>query len=384
MDPRVAFIPLLILRFRHNSAARILTAKLLQDILACIHQTMALLDPVGTAEEERKQRKKLQNRLNQRARRLRLKEQNAMTDNAPVNFEVLRWRLDEADSGAHAARRKLDGDRSPHAGTSTSLGVFHEGLSLCRLVDEVENHIDSIILNSRRHLGQAYGSPGPLADQLFHLVQFNALRGLLENKQSLRDAAHFVTPGEAPYEPARPFLQLVYPGESALLETSNRLPASLRPTKLQMTKAHSSWIHLFPSPRMRDNLIRWEAHFDHAEFAQDVIGNLMDLSHFPKLQVGNAPLVTNWRINYPQEDEGEETAASRRNGLVLWGQAHVIDDWEVTPGFLRKWGWVLEGCHDMMEATNRWRMRRGEQPLYLELWPVGPSGNSSQARVSEV
>jgi hypothetical protein len=35
----------------------------------------------------------------------------------------------------------------------------------------------------------------------------------------------------------------------------------------------------------------------------------------------------------------------------------------VTPGFVRKWGWVLEGFQDLMLASNQWRAARGEVPL---------------------
>ena len=37
--------------------------------------------------------------------------------------------------------------------------------------------------------------------------------------------------------------------------------------------------------------------------------------------------------------------------------------WEATPGFVRKWAWVLENCHQLIDSTNRWRAKRDEKPL---------------------
>jgi hypothetical protein len=34
---------------------------------------------------------------------------------------------------------------------------------------------------------------------------------------------------------------------------------------------------------------------------------------------------------------------------------------------LKKWGWLLEGCEGVMEATNWWRASRGEEPLVVEI-----------------
>ena len=54
-------------------------------------------------------------------------------------------------------------------------------------------------------------------------------------------------------------------------------------------------------------------------------------------------------------------------GMLIWGEPWRIDGWEVTEGFLRKWGWLLKGCDEMIEASNRWRGLRGEEPLVVEV-----------------
>jgi hypothetical protein len=65
-------------------------------------------------------------------------------------------------------------------------------------------------------------------------------------------------------------------------------------------------------------------------------------------------------------DAGDDAPVDRR-GFILWGEPFHKDSWEVTPGFLRKWSWAVEGCGELIESTNRWRTARGETPLRMML-----------------
>jgi hypothetical protein len=47
-----------------------------------------------------------------------------------------------------------------------------------------------------------------------------------------------------------------------------------------------------------------------------------------------------------------------------------VANWEVSPGFLRKWGWLLNGCEEMLRATDEWRESRGEASLAIEVGRV--------------
>lgn len=49
--------------------------------------------------------------------------------------------------------------------------------------------------------------------------------------------------------------------------------------------------------------------------------------------------------------------------LIVWGEPWDPRGWEATVPFLRKWGWLLEGCTELLEGTNYWRTRRGERKL---------------------
>jgi len=55
------------------------------------------------------------------------------------------------------------------------------------------------------------------------------------------------------------------------------------------------------------------------------------------------------------------------SGLIVWSNPWEPNGWELTEGFIRKWGFLIQGCTDLFESTNRWRDIRGEERLILEL-----------------
>jgi len=89
---------------------------------------------------------------------------------------------------------------------------------------------------------------------------------------------------------------------------------------------------------MRDNLILNEGNYDPDELCFDTAGGL-------------------W--------EGFDYVEVR--GMMIWGEPWNEDGWEVTQGFVDKWGWILKGCDEMIEISNRWREGRGEERLVVEV-----------------
>ena len=65
--------------------------------------------------------------------------------------------------------------------------------------------------------------------------------------------------------------------------------------------------------------------------------------------------------------EGFSDSECERRGLIAWSTPWEISGWEVSEGFLKKWGWSLRGCEGVLEATNRWRALRGEEPLAVKI-----------------
>lgn len=199
----------------------------------------------------------------------------------------------------------------------------------------------------------------PTTDQLLHLIQYNTFRGLYNNKGILGTKAVSWTAGRSP----EPF-DVGFPAFSVVLPIAPGLPETLDPIEPQMTQAHSAWISTLPFPAMRGALIRNEMSFKHSEFISDIIGDLVEPHLFPSmpdLALGAPGPKSRLVVSGGEEDEG----TTWRNGLIVWGEPYLVASWEATPGFLQKWAWALEGCEDLLEATNRWRRVRGEKPLRL-------------------
>ncbi|CAI6083911.1 unnamed protein product [Clonostachys chloroleuca] len=313
---------------------------------------------------ERKERKKLQNRLNQRARRSRLKEDKTdkKTDRP---YEVDRWRLHYSNGEAtekkqqQLAVRKArpDADDEPQArmGASPIFGPF---------VDPVD--VGVCICSGRAAIIKTYSS-SVSADHLLELIQFNVFRALVANKHSMTGKAqHYQEAAAQDGSPLVPYLEQTYPGNAVLVPLSaGELPVSLLPTQLQITVRHATWIDLLPFPRMRDNLIRAQHQFDHAELVNDVIGQLIDLSRFFRPEghlLDKGSQAPSGGGGSPEAFEDEATAPPR-GGFIVYGAPHRVESWEVTPEFVWKWGWTLMGCQELMESTNRWRRSRGEAAL---------------------
>jgi hypothetical protein len=63
----------------------------------------------------------------------------------------------------------------------------------------------------------------------------------------------------------------------------------------------------------------------------------------------------------------EGNADCDTKGWIIWNDPWDVSGWEVTEGFTKKWGYLLRGCFDIIEATNRWRAVRGEGDLIVEV-----------------
>lgn len=54
------------------------------------------------------------------------------------------------------------------------------------------------------------------------------------------------------------------------------------------------------------------------------------------------------------------------NGFVVWSDPWHWAGWELSTNLVKKWRWMLEGCHDLITTTNRWRQMRDEEIIILE------------------
>ncbi|KAH8646362.1 hypothetical protein BX600DRAFT_477577 [Xylariales sp. PMI_506] len=162
--------------------------------------------------------------------------------------------------------------------------------------------------------------------QLITLIQYNVKRALLANMAILGilDFVHTYKPAALLLPP----LPIVAPVT---------VPISLRPTALQMTVPYDPIIASVPSPAMRDNLIIHAGKYDLETMSSAVYGGLF-----------------------------EGFCDTENRGVMVWGEPWRADSWEMSTGFANKWGFLLENCEDLVNATNRWRMSRGEESLVVE------------------
>lgn len=296
--------------------------------------------PVDDNAEANKQRRKAQNRKNQRAHRLRIREQNHGSVHASRPFQVRRWRLDEPD--------ECDDTKC-----TTTVSTINRPLN---------THTRPFMSRDESY-AKAFLTPPSLnfpltLDHLLLLVQYNVFRAFVSNKRTLNLLLTGST--NLPLDPSTTTCPISgpYRDDTNVFPLNPNIPNALAPTLVQQAHPHPIWINLIPFPRMRDNLIRSQGHFDPFELLQDLIGEFMGVNQFPTRQ-GTLSTIT---VSDPVPHD-ESTVTTGRKGLIVWGEPHEMQNWEATPGFWSKWAWAVEGCDDLLESSNRWRLIRGEDPM---------------------
>ena len=188
------------------------------------------------------------------------------------------------------------------------------------------------------------------ADHVFlPLIQLNVFRALWLNKIMLMPLTeNYIPPGTI--GGILPSSQ-AYPGYAGLLPLSEHIPANMVPTKLQREVAHCTMTNLLPCPVLRDNMITHQGSFNQLELIEDLVGIVMDIWR-PTLRKGPPNNRTKGLVL-------EKDAMS----LKVWGDPHLIESWEVGPGFARKWPHLLRGCDDLLRSTNNWRISRLESRI---------------------
>jgi hypothetical protein len=292
---------------------------------------------------------------------LRLKGKDAGTVQGSRPFQVRRWRLDEPDDcppqgtslASESATTTHISARPPRTYTGISPSTAERPIVLRGSPPTAHIH-PPLTLDPQPFLF-------PLSsDHLLHLIQYNVFRALVSNKRTLNTL---------PTDPTACPITGPCRDDTTSFPLNPNIPPSLAPTNLQQSRYHSTWINVIPFPRIRDNLIRCEDRFDHWELMQDLIGELMSSIPAPwrrgtpgtaTVPEARLPLTLSSGI-----DNDEVTAG--RKGLIVWGEPHEMQSWEATPGFLAKWAWAVEGCEELVEISNYWRMKRGEEPMRLSV-----------------
>ncbi|KAI5369507.1 hypothetical protein Slin15195_G003830 [Septoria linicola] len=119
------------------------------------------------------------------------------------------------------------------------------------------------------------------------------------------------------------------------LRPTKPLSAGLNPIAAQYQVPHDLIFDILPHPRLRYNILKAIVA---SQIDATALSNDLRLSGALDLVCGS------WQ----------------RCGLIVWGAPGEIQSWEISIGFLRRWGFLLQGCEDLLAVTNAWRAQRGE------------------------
>ncbi|BCS29658.1 DUF3425 domain-containing protein [Aspergillus puulaauensis] len=250
------------------------------------------------------ERRRQQNRINQRAYRRRKRLRIQLSTNKDSGAETPVQSSDQITPGIS--------DIHPLPDVDQMLRQFSESKAL-----QYQEFFQTAY--------RSYLHGDPTADHILTLTKVNVLRAFVQNLASLGWSVKYMEKSAI-----SPFAS-----SSSSLDLASRyssIPSNLRPTKAQMEIPHHTWLDLFPLPRMRDNLIQAGNDWGVQQLCNDIMGFWGD------------------------SDLGL--------GLLVWGEPWDVRNWEITEPFLKKWSWVVQGCSKLLDSTNNWRSKRGENLIF--------------------
>ncbi|KAL2822440.1 hypothetical protein BJX63DRAFT_376533 [Aspergillus granulosus] len=245
-------------------------------------------------------RRRVQNRLNQRAHR---RFSYLLT---PIHLTVLGARRQGKQRSTKDSLQVASSSSKSHNLTCTFLPAA----------------IHDLMHDFEKRALESYITGSPQRDHLISLSRVNLLRAAYQNVMAVGMTVDWLCADEA---------ISVFSTLSPTARSGSLIPPSLAPTALQCAVPHHPWVDIFPFPGMRDNLIRAGSRLDDDEFCHDITG-------FWDTRRSNAT-------------------------LLVWGTPWDARNWEVTEEFIRKWGELMAGCPELLVSTNAWRRTRGESPL---------------------
>ncbi|PWY78888.1 hypothetical protein BO83DRAFT_406543 [Aspergillus eucalypticola CBS 122712] len=264
-----------------------------------------------TGVSDRTHRRRLQNRLNQRAYRQKHKATTGDSSSSSSSSTsttqsqtliahpstIIHHPTSSTSPSNKAAAAEEDNHHCPLAPTNINIPHVHETLTTLAI--------------------QSYLTNSPRLEHLLSLSRLNVHRAIIDNIRLLG-----MTPAHLRPDDALSIFNTPSPFPNIDIST---LPESLRPTPLQRLIPHHPWLDFFPFPEMRDRLIVAAAtgYLDEDELCRD--------------------LMAFWD--------------TRNSGatLVVWGVPWDPCNWEVTEAFLRKWRWVVLGLGELRRML--WRRK---------------------------
>ncbi|KAF1985604.1 hypothetical protein K402DRAFT_413184 [Aulographum hederae CBS 113979] len=265
-------------------------------------------DEDWTGRANAKEKKKLQNRLNQRLWRMRRGAK--VNKSLPKAKKKPSWSSGRSSTSDSHEPESITPSESPTTCTiisqnsnkpSTSDGSKLTAES--RLCDLSPTGIRESMAEHERVFRRNYTLGSPRVDQLLTLIQFNVARALLSNIHAMGFAVDWQD-----YNAISPFY-----------------------TKPVTFDYPSFPADLWPIPAFRDNLLKNLNTFDEDALCNDLI-DFVNVTH-------------------------------EHTGFVVWKDPWDSSGWEVSETFMARWAWTLEGCEELIRTTNFWRRARGEDEV---------------------
>ncbi|KAM0481522.1 hypothetical protein ACHAPX_003633 [Trichoderma viride] len=319
------------------------------------------------AVESAESRRKLQNRLNQRASRKRRRELQQPQQKGKNQVNKWVFYIDPRTEKQQADDKRQQQDVSDVAVANCSLNLgnktkYHNpGFPDIFLSKEHRDRAfrffctmtrdDRTVFFRRLHdLVSVNVARGTLDSQLLlSVMQFNVMRASMAAAKAIGVIWEQLIEDDtiSPFNRSTVFPMLfLAPYEDATTSsasnaaTSNgnelmHLPPCLRPTALQRQVIHHPWIDLCPQPSLRDALLKRLNEIDEDEFCHHL---------------------------FLQSSDADEDGMI---GMVIWGDPFDTASYEISETMLRKWPWVAKECPDIVKTTNYWRRGRAEKPLKI-------------------
>ncbi|KAK5989618.1 hypothetical protein PT974_07872 [Cladobotryum mycophilum] len=266
-------------------------------------------------------RRKLQNRLNQRARRRRqIDLQKAKGEHSgPVRKWIIY--IDERGNEGQNRHEEKCAIAGSYAGMILH-GSDKRKLHFCEL-EAAERH--RLLQQLQDVVAHNFSQRVLDSGLLLSVTQFNIIRAMVSNAGCLGLTMDLLQEDiNSPFNALLPW-------------TANltALPPSLQPTALQKQTIHHPWIDLCPVSSIRDSLLSRAGEYDDDELCHAFFM------------------------------EGDDTD-EKQIGMVVWGEPWDPKSYEISVTVIRKWSWLAYDCPDIISSTNYWRARRGKEPLQIQ------------------
>ncbi|KAG0647758.1 Short-chain aldehyde dehydrogenase [Hyphodiscus hymeniophilus] len=253
------------------------------------------------------QRRRIQNRLNQRAARTRKKkEKRDHVDRLklpPPAPRIQNYSDPSIRSASPETSETGSEELLPKSGVS-ALSIFYAAAERGTLDRYALRRIAAVCKLSAAEQQEAIGQiekrmvhcltmGSPTIDHVIVLVKFNVFRAMMSNSLDLGySAGQGIDDDDA-------LSHFSDPSNSVNIIP---LPEALQPTELQRQISHHPWIDTIPISRMRDNLLKAGDTYDDEQLCSDLVGFCCK--------------------------------PSIRDGMILWGEPWDPNAWEMTESFV--------------------------------------------------